>query len=95
MTPQIVYVDVDDTLVRSFGSKRIPMTLVIDRVRALKDKGCLLYLWSTGGAAYARSSAEELGIADLFEAFLPKPHLIIDDQPVSDWRDCKHELPLA
>jgi hypothetical protein len=71
--PQIVFVDVDDALVRSAGSKRIPMSNVVERVRALRAAGATLYCWSTGGADYARSSAIELGLSDCFSAFLPKP----------------------
>jgi hypothetical protein len=83
---RIVYVDVDDTLVRSFGSKRIGMTAVVERVRALHAAGLVLYCWSSGGADYCRDSAEELGIADCFVAFLPKPQLMLDDQHPRDWR---------
>lgn len=90
----IVFVDVDDTLVRSIGSKRIPMPRVVERVRSLHAEGAVMYLWSTGGAEYARASAAELGISECFVGFLPKPNLIIDDQPVSDWRGCRHEFPL-
>jgi predicted HAD superfamily phosphohydrolase YqeG len=80
-----IYVDVDDTLVRSFGSKRIPMPATVALVKALKDRGAVLYLWSRGGAAYARETAEELKIADCFEAFLPKPQLLLDDASVEHW----------
>jgi predicted HAD superfamily phosphohydrolase YqeG len=93
--PQIVYVDVDDTLVRSVSTKRIPMPRVVDRVRSLHRDGATLYLWSSGGADYARDTAHELGIAHLFTAFLPKPTIIIDDQPVSDWRYCEHTFPMS
>ena len=91
MTPSkpaqpVVYVDVDDTLVRSFGSKRIPITAVVQRIRELHRAGFRLYCWSSGGAEYCRSSAAELGIAECFVAFLPKPHFMIDDQHPSDWR---------
>lgn len=82
----IIYVDIDDTLVRSFGSKRIPMTDMVALIPKLKEHGATLYCWSSGGAAYAQSSAEELGIADCFTAFLPKPHFLIDDVAVADWR---------
>ena len=92
-TAQVAFVDVDDTLVRSVGPKRIPMTSVIAHVRSLKERGADLYCWSSGGAAYARQSARELGIEDCFTAFLPKPHVIIDDQQVSDWRTCTHLYP--
>jgi cation transport ATPase len=91
----IVFVDVDDTLVRSIGSKRIPMPRVVERVKRLRQEGATLYLWSTGGAVYAQESAQELGILDCFAGFLPKPNLIIDDQAVADWRSCKHEYPMS
>ena len=88
---QIVYVDVDDTLIRSVGTKRIPIPAAIERVRAPHGDGAILYLWSTGGADYAR--AMELGLDGLFAGFLPKPTLIIDDQQVREWRQLKHERP--
>ncbi len=69
----IVYIDVDDTLVRSVGSKRIPMPRVIERVRTLFHEGNTLYLWSAGGANYAKASAEELNIADCFCGFCQSP----------------------
>jgi hypothetical protein len=82
----IVYVDVDDTLVRSAGTKVISMTATIDHVRALKSEGVVLYCWSSGGGEYAKGVAERLGIVELYEAFLPKPHVLIDDQSFADWR---------
>lgn len=45
---RIIYFDIDDTLVRSFGQKRIPMPAVISQIRRLKNEGCTLYLWSAG-----------------------------------------------
>jgi hypothetical protein len=39
MRQPVVFIDVDDTLVHSFGSKRIPMPAVIAHVRALKTSG--------------------------------------------------------
>jgi predicted HAD superfamily phosphohydrolase YqeG len=84
--PTAFYVDVDDTLVRYAGTKRIPLPNVILHVRSLKAEGATIYCWSTGGAEYAKRVAEDLGIADCFAAFLPKPNVIIDDQKVSDWK---------
>lgn len=84
--PLVVYVDVDDTLVRSFGSKRIPMSSVVEHVRELHRRGATLYCWSTGGAEYAQASARELGLEACFSGFLPKPHVMIDDQAPADWR---------
>lgn len=86
--PLVVYVDVDDTLVRSFGSKQIPMTAVVDRVRALAaEGGVVLYCWSSGGGEYARQMAERLGIAELFAGFLPKPNVMLDDVRPELWKD--------
>ncbi len=89
---KVVYVDVDDTLVRSFGSKRMPMPTVVQRVRELHDAGLELYCWSSGGKEYAHRSAVELGIAECFTGFLSKPNLMIDDQAPADWRTmrCLH-----
>lgn len=42
--------------------------------------------WSSGGTGYARAAAEEVGLGDCFEAFLPKPHLLLDDVSVGNWR---------
>ncbi len=83
--PLIVFVDVDDTLIRSFGSKRIPMVHVVEHVRELSTQGARLYCWSSGGAEYARESARELGLDDVFEGFLPKPNVMVDDVPPKDW----------
>jgi predicted HAD superfamily phosphohydrolase YqeG len=91
--PKTIFVDVDDTLVRSYGTTRIPMPRVIEHVRVLKDEGAVLYLWSSGGAEYAKTSALELGIEDCFAGFLPKPQTYIDDQPVHEWRFCQHIYP--
>jgi len=93
--PLVVYVDVDDTLVRSVGSKRIPMPQVVEHVRRLHAAGAVLYCWSSGGGEYARRSAAELGIEQSFQAFLPKPNVMIDDQSVADWRLCLEMHPLS
>ena len=66
----VIYIDVDDTLVGTVGTKRIPMPEVVQHVRALAKQGTLLFCWSSGGAEYARASARELGIEDCF--FSPK-----------------------
>jgi predicted HAD superfamily phosphohydrolase YqeG len=93
MKPDLyVYVDVDDTLVRSAGTKRIPIPSIIQHVRNLKKQGAVLFCWSSGGAEYAKQSAQELGIDECFEAFLPKPNVMIDDQEISSWKhyQCVH-----
>jgi predicted HAD superfamily phosphohydrolase YqeG len=90
---EIVFVDVDDTLVRSAGTKRIPIALVVECVKGLRQAGATLYCWSTGGAEYAREAAHELGLGDCFVAFLPKPTVILDDQAPAEWRLCRHVHP--
>jgi len=91
----IIYVDVDDTLVRSVGTKRIPIPSVIAAIRDLKAAGATLFLWSSGGAEYARVTASELGLDECFEAFLPKPTVIIDDQSLPEWRGLTQIHPNA
>lgn len=93
MSKSVVYFDVDDTLVRSAGTKRVPIPAVVERVRSLHARGITLYLWSSGGDDYARSTAAELGIAHCFAGFLPKPTHIVDDQHITQWRDLMHVHP--
>jgi phosphoglycolate phosphatase-like HAD superfamily hydrolase len=82
---KVAYIDVDDTLVRSTGTKRIPILSVVAHVRALKNDGWELYCWSSGGSDYANATARELGIAACFAGFLPKPNIMIDDVPPQSW----------
>jgi hypothetical protein len=84
--PLIFYVDVDDTLVRYAGSKRMPIPNVVAHVRRLNDASAVLYCWSANGADYARTVAQDLGIESCFAAFLPKPNVMIDDQEVGAWK---------
>ena len=94
MAPQLcIYVDVDDTLVRSASTKRIPIPSVIEHIKQLHRGGALLYCWSSGGAEYARITAEDFDIAECFAGFLPKPQVIIDDQKVTDWPRFLHVHP--
>ncbi len=85
--PFYIYVDVDETFVRNYGTKRIPMPAVQEHIRQLRSQGAVLYCWSSGGSDYARKSAIEFGIEGCFEGFLPKPQVLIDDQSLCDWRN--------
>ena len=89
----VVYVDVDDTLVRSFGAKRIPNTAAIAEVKRLKQQCAQLFLWSSGGAAYCKDTATELGLTDCFSGFLPKPTVYVDDVQLTAWRNCVYVHP--
>jgi hypothetical protein len=90
-----IYVDIDDTLVRSYGSKRIPIVATIEHIKELDRQGAILYCWSSGGAEYAKNTALELGVADIFKDFLPKPQMLLDDQEVNDWRSLIQVHPLS
>jgi hypothetical protein len=73
-----VFVDVDLTLVDHDGAL---LPGAADAMRWLHDGGCHLFLWSTGGCQYCREVAHRYGLTELFEAFLPKPDIFIDDMP--------------
>jgi hypothetical protein len=81
----IVYVDVDDTLLRSAGTKTMPAPSVVEHVKGLWNSGAELYCWSAAGAEYAHSTAHKLGIEHCFVSFLPKPNIAIDDQELCAW----------
>lgn len=85
--PLVVYVDVDETFVRNYGKKRIPMPHVINHIKELKRQNTVMYCWSSGGADYAKASAEEFNIAHCFEGFLPKPEVMLDDLSFSQWHN--------
>ncbi len=85
----VAFVDIDDTLIRSMGTKRIPMPNVVRKIIEAKEEGMQLYCWSSGGAEYAERSASELKIHHLFEGFLPKPTLMVDDRTPDEWRYLK------
>ena len=91
--PLYIFVDVDETFVRNYSTKRIPMPEVIAHIRTLKKEGAILYCWSSGGAAYARGSAKEYGVEECFEGFLPKPQVVLDDQNMVSWRNIFHVHP--
>ena len=91
--PMIYYVDVDDTLVRTIGAKRIPIPKTVAWVKTAHAAGNVLYLWSRGGASYAQATAAELGIESLFRAFLDKPDALIDDQDIGDWTHLRQSHP--
>lgn len=76
----VIYIDVDDTLIRSVGKTQIPMPASVDYVRRMHAAGHTLYCWSRGGIDHARNVATSLEIADCFVAFLPKPDVCLDDR---------------
>ena len=73
-----IFVDVDLTLVDA-SQKLLPGAT--GALARLRDKGCHLFLWSTNGGDYARKIAALHGLTGLFEGFVSKPDIIIDDMP--------------
>ena len=73
-----IFVDVDLTLVDANKNLLAGATEALTRLR---DKGCHLFLWSTNGADYASKVAKLHSLTDLFEGFVSKPDIIIDDMP--------------
>ena len=73
-----IFIDVDLTLVDANKNLLAGATEALTRLR---DKGCHLFLWSTNGADYASKVAKLHHLTDLFEGFVSKPDIIIDDMP--------------
>jgi hypothetical protein len=73
-----IFVDVDLTLVDA-GGKLLPGAR--EALQRLRDEGCHLFLWSTGGAEYCRKVSALHGLTEFFEGFSAKPDIIIDDMP--------------
>lgn len=93
--PPVIYVDVDGTLVRSEGTKTVPIPATVAMVRRLAELGVELYCWSTGGSDYALRMVEGLGLTACFKAFLPKPKLMIDDVAFERWVVQLHPIESA
>lgn len=89
----VIYIDVDDALIRSVGASQIPMPASVDFVRRMHLVGHTLYCWSRGGGEYARDVAVSLGIADCFIGFLPKPDICLDDRGAKLLDYCDVILP--
>jgi phosphoglycolate phosphatase-like HAD superfamily hydrolase len=73
-----IFVDVDLTLVDAAG-KMLPGA--VEALAKLREKGCHLFLWSSNGADYSRSTAARLGLSEVFEGFAAKPDILVDDMP--------------
>ncbi len=73
-----IFIDVDLTLVDEKGMLKDGAR---EALVLLRNKGCHLFLWSTGGVEYARKVASLYDLVDFFEGFAAKPDIIIDDMP--------------
>lgn len=73
-----IFVDVDLTLV---DQNQKLLEGARDALRQLVDRGCHIYVWSTGGADYCRKIVAAHGLEALVDGYCPKPDVIIDDMP--------------
>jgi hypothetical protein len=81
-----IFIDVDGTLLNSNEGVDPRAEETLRQIRRKMDTeypDSGLYLWSGAGGAYARSKAEEHGLAGFFSGFAGKPDVIIDDNPPS------------
>ena len=67
---------------------------LIQHVRDLDGAGLALFARSTAGAGHACTTAIELGLEGCFQTFLPRIHIIIDDQAPAEWRRLIHVHPV-
>ncbi len=91
--PIAIYVDVDGTLIRNQPGTFQPVPELVARVRQWHGEGALVYCWSSQGPEYARHIAKTLGLDVCFTAFLCKPHVVVDDQSLTDWQCLVHLYP--
>ena len=75
----IIYIDIDDTLIRTIGSKIIPIPDTVNFIKNCNTNKNEIYLWSRGGAQYCKNIAIKLLLDHKITGYLPKPNLIIDD----------------
>ena len=74
--PKTIFVDFDGTL---YKSGDIDAALVA-WLRARKEEGYELTLWSMAGAERANGVVERAGLSGLFARVITKPGFIVDDQ---------------
>jgi hypothetical protein len=83
---QNIFIDVDGTLLNSNEGVDPRAKEILRQIRLklnAEHPDSNLYLWSGAGGDYARSKAEEHGLAGFFSGFAGKPDVIIDDNPPS------------
>jgi len=71
-----ISIDVDLTLLNEHGEL---FPSAVEGLKALKNKGYLLTLWSYGGEEYARLISKKHDLDGFFEGYATKPDMVIDD----------------
>ena len=72
-----VCIDVDLTVINE-NDELLPG--VVEGLKALKDRGYFLVLWSSCGEDYARSVARRKHLYCFFDSYATKPDIAVDDQ---------------
>lgn len=75
--PQIIFVDVDGTLIFKNGEPNFPL---IKKLWEKKSAGFAIVLWSFRGEEHAKAAAWEADCTSLFTHILGKPGFIVDDK---------------
>ncbi len=71
-----IFTDVDGTLLTSLGKCNAPL---VEWLKARRAEGYYMVLWSARGKQHAEEVAHRFGVAELFDAIVPKPGTIVDD----------------
>lgn len=76
--PRTIYVDTDNTLDLYGELNETLVNYLIEK----KQEGYTIILWSMAGRNHAFKVAEEYNLIHLFDTFLTKPGIIIDDKGI-------------
>lgn len=57
----------------------------IEMLKDFKRHGCMVMVWSAGGADWAREVVTKLGLTDSVDLIITKPLHYIDDLPADEW----------
>jgi hypothetical protein len=73
-----IFIDVDLTLVDLNGRL---LEGALESITQLAERGCHLFLWSTGGIEYCQKIARLHKLDAYIQGYVPKPDIVIDDLP--------------
>ena len=82
--PPAVFVDVDGALINRAGQRNESLIAWLEYVKRNRYR---VNLWSCRGAQYSRAIAEQVDVAELFDAILDKPYAVVDDKGMQWFRD--------
>lgn len=77
-----IYIDIDDTITPDCGKTFNPYAIRL--IKELSKKTNVI-IWSHGGFEYAKEIVLVSGLEPYICQALPKPSMMIDDLPPSDW----------